>query len=136
MRRNSDLSTVVVVNDSFKPTTPTDLNLTLRNVKIPDYDEIKQILDAAEELFGQRIMGEPQDYADVDLLLSWIAKAYDGCRKSTKSKVHNPAGLVYWAFHKGKNTKIENKYLDLNKVNLPESFCRASGQWEFEDDHP
>ena len=138
-RRNSDsvnyLSTVVVVNDlNINNTSTTDLNLTEKSGKIPTLEEIQRVLDAAEELLGNRILGEPWDYADIDRLLSWIAKAYDGYRKSSKSKVYNPAGLVFWAFHKGREVMIEKRYLDLNRVELPESFCRASGQWEFEEE--
>jgi hypothetical protein len=103
--------------------------------------EARQVIDAAEGLFSQRIMGEPGDYADIDRLLAWIAKAYDGHRLSDRSRILNPAGMIYWAFHQGKNIQIEKKYLDWNSFGQradhdPDfaGFLRDCGQ--FEDAQP
>jgi len=48
----------------------------------------------------------------------------------------SPAGLVYWAFHQGKDQKPRKKYCDLDNADryLPESFMRQSGQWKFIDE--
>jgi len=102
--------------------------------KIPTIDEIQRVLDAAAQLFGYEIVGDPRDYADLDRLLAWIAQAHN--RSGTgRGKVENPAGLVYWAFHKGRDRPPEKKYLNMDHLDryLPESFQRKSGQWIFED---
>jgi hypothetical protein len=115
-----------------KLTTTTD---SLNNDgKIPTIEEIQRVLDAAEDLLGHRLMGDPNDYQDIDRLLSWICHAYNR-RGTGPGKVSNPAGLVYWAFHKGIDRKPDKKYLDLDRAGqwLPESFMRNSGQWTFED---
>ena len=79
-------------------------------------------------------MGDPGDYADLDRLLSWIAQAQNR-RGTGRGKIQNPAGLVYWAFHKGRDRPPEKKYLNVEQLDryLPESFMRDSGQWIFED---
>ena len=139
-RNNSDslnyLSKEEVVNINLKDSSTNLLNLSDKSGKIPTLEEIQKVLDAAEGLFGHRIMGELQDYADIDRLLSWIAQAYMGCYESGRLKIQNPAGLVYWAFHHGKDKSAEKKYLDTNRLGiyLPESFMKASGQWEFDDE--
>ena len=103
--------------------------------KIPTDDEIQKVLDAAADLFGHEIMGDPRDYSNLDRLLSWIAQAQNR-RGTGRGKIENPAGLVYWAFHKGRNRPPEKKYLDVEQLDryLPESFMRSSGQWIFEDE--
>jgi hypothetical protein len=103
--------------------------------KIPTIDEIRKVLGAASDLFGHEIVGDPSDYADLDRLLSWIAQAQNR-RGTGRGKIENPAGLVYWAFHKGRDRLPEKKYLDVEQLdrNLPESFMRDSGQWIFEDE--
>jgi hypothetical protein len=131
--------TTVVVEEINKLNTPstTDLNLSLKDGKIQTLDEIQMVMDAAEVLFGHKIMGDLADYTNIDRLLSWIAQAYRGWHdESGRLKIQNPAGLVYWAFHQGKGKAAEKKYLDINQLweYLPESFMRASGQWEFEED--
>jgi hypothetical protein len=129
------LSKEVVVNiNNIKNTSTNLLNLTEKDGKIPTSDEIQRVLDAAAGLFGRPIMGDVQDYADIERLLSWIAQAFKGCYESGRLKIMNPAGLVYWAFHQGKGKVAEKKYLEDPGEYLPESFLRASGQWEFEDD--
>jgi len=139
-RNNSDslnyLSKEEVVNINIKDSSTNLLNLSDKSGKIPTLEEIQKVLDAAEGLFGHRIMGELQDYADIDRLLSWIAQAYMGCYESGRLKIQNPAGLVYWAFHHGKDKSAEKKYLDANRLGmyLPESFMKASGQWDFDDE--
>jgi hypothetical protein len=103
--------------------------------KIPTDDEIRKVLGAAAELFGHEIVGDPRDYSNLDRLLSWIAQAQNR-RGTGRGKIENPAGLVYWAFHKGRNRPPEKKYLDVEQLDryLPESFIRSSGQWIFEDE--
>jgi hypothetical protein len=112
-------------------TTSTD---SVQDGKIPTQQEIRRILDAAEELFDHEILGSPKDYCDLDRLLAWICQAYD-LRGNSRGKVLNPAGLVYWAFHQGKDQKPRRKYRDLNNADqyVPESFMRDSGQWIFEE---
>jgi len=138
-RRISDslnyLNTVVVeeINNINSPTT-TDLNLSDKSGKIPTDEEIQKVLDAAEALFGHQIMGEARDYADIDRLISWIAQAYQGCFENGHLKIRNPAGLVYWAFHKGKDHRTEDKYIKNADQYLPDDFLRSSGQWVFEEE--
>ena len=125
-------SSSLLINNNLITTT----NLTSsEDGNFPTDEAVQRILDAAEELFGQKILGDVADYANIDRLLAWIAKANDGYRRSSRSKVFNPAGLVYWAFHKGINVSAEKRYSDWDQIEkyLPESFQRASGQWEFED---
>jgi hypothetical protein len=112
------------------------LNITPQVEKIPPLEEIQKVLDAAADLFGHSIMGDPRDYGDIDRLLSWIAQAYQGSNAHGKLKIINPAGLIYWAFHQGKDKPVEKKYMDPQNLEkyLSESFMRASGQWEFEDE--
>jgi hypothetical protein len=129
----------VVVEDinNLNSSSTTSLNLSDEIGKIPTLEEIQKVLDAAEDLFGHAIMGEPRDYADIDRLLSWITQAYDGyCQGKGRLKVENPAGLVYWAFHQGKNLAPGEKYIKSCNQDrcLPESFKRKSGQWDFEDE--
>ncbi len=135
-RNNSDSneSVVVVVNtDNLNSVNTTTTNLNSGEVgKIPTLEEIQQVLDAAEELFGQRIMGDPRVYADIWLLIAWIDQAYHESIRQDKGKVRSPAGLVYWAFKERK--KPLNKYLRNPGETLPESFQEASGQWIFEDE--
>jgi hypothetical protein len=138
-RNNSDslnyLSKEVVVDININNKSTTNLlNLNDKDGKNPTSEEIQRVLDAAAGLFGRPIMGDVGDYADINRLLAWIAQAYRGCYEQGRLKIMNPAGLVYWAFHKGKNKTVEKKYQgDLDEF-LPESFMRASGQWVFEDD--
>lgn len=103
--------------------------------KIPTIEEIRRVLAAAADLFGHEIVGDPRDYSDLDRLLAWIAQAQDR-RGTGRGRVENPAGLVYWAFHKGRDRPPERKYIDLELSHryLPESFMRSSGQWDFTDD--
>jgi hypothetical protein len=112
-------------------TTSTD---SVQDGKIPTHQEIRRVLDAAEDLFDHEILGPPKDYCDLDRLLAWICQAYD-LRGNSRGKVLNPAGLVYWAFHQGKDQKPRRKYRDLNNADqyVPESFMRDSGQWIFEE---
>lgn len=131
------LNTVVVEDiNNLNTSTSTVLNLSDKSGKIPDLEEIKQVLGAAASLFGREIMGDLAEYANIDRLLSWIAQAYRGCYEQGRLKIQNPAGLVYWAFHQGKDKTAEKKYLDTNRLGryLPESFMKASGQWDFEDE--
>jgi hypothetical protein len=130
------LSKEVVAINNLNNTSTDLLNTTPQIEKTPPIEKIRMVLDAAADLFGHPILGETQDYADIDRLLSWIAQAYQGSRAQGKLKVINPAGLIYWAFHQGKNQRAEKKYLDLNLIEryLTESFMRASGLWEFEQD--
>ena len=115
-------------------TTTTDSSL---DGKIPTVDAIQKVLDAAENLFDHEILGDPRDYWDIDRLLAWICQAYH-LRGDGRGKVSSPAGLVYWAFHQGKDQKPRKKYYDLDNADrfLPESFMRASGQWNFVDRRP
>jgi hypothetical protein len=131
-RNNSDsvnlsklevVNTNILINDSSHLT-----NLSGEVGKIPTSEEIRKVLDAAADLFGHEIIGDPRQYADIDRLLGWIAQAHHG-----GTKVKNPAGLVYWAFHKGKDRSPEKKFIKYPDEYLPESFIRASGQWEFEE---
>jgi hypothetical protein len=141
-RNNSDSLNylkVGVVEDinNLNTSTITSLNLSDEIGKIPTLEEIQRVMDAAEDLFGHAIMGEPRDYADINRLLSWITQAYDGyCQGKGRLKVENPAGLVYWAFHQGKNRAPGGKYIKSYNQDqcLPESFKRKSGQWDFEDE--
>jgi hypothetical protein len=131
-RDNSDSSKLEEVNPININDSSTDsLNLSTQDGKIPvvreNSEEIRRVLDAAADLFGHEIIGDPCDYADIDRLLGWIAQAFHA-----HDKVKSPAGLVYWAFHQGKDRKPERKYLDYVDQYLPESFMRASGQWNFE----
>ena len=134
------------ISDSLKLEEEVNLTNTLINSssdslkaeqvgKIPTVDEIRKVLGAAADLFGHEIVGDPCDYADLDRLLSWIAQAQNR-RGTGRGKIENPAGLVYWAFHKGRNRPPEKKYLDVEQLDryLPESFMRSSGQWIFEDE--
>ena len=133
-RRNSVCSKkeeelIININNSSSDS----LNLTGKGEEIPTPAEIVQVLRAAATLFGREIVGEPRDYADVDRLLGWIAQAFHR-RGSDPGKISSPAGLVYWAFHQGKERKPEEKYMRDPERYLPESFLRASGQWIYEDD--
>lgn len=103
--------------------------------KIPTVEEIRKVMVAAADLFGNEIVGDPSDYADLDRLLSWIAQAQNR-RGTGRGKIENPAGLVYWAFHKGRDRPPEKKYLDVEQLDryLPESFMKSSGQWIFENE--
>ncbi|OGC95284.1 MAG: hypothetical protein A2029_01415 [Chloroflexi bacterium RBG_19FT_COMBO_47_9] len=138
-RNNSDslkLSKLVVDNNlNLNQDSTNLLTLSEKVGKIPTLEEIKKVLDAAEGLFGRPIMGDPRDYADIDRLISWVAQAYRGCYEQGRLKIQNPAGLVYWAFHQGRDKQAEKKYQDMDHVDqyLPESFLRASGEWIFED---
>ncbi len=140
-RNISDPSESLVVelvninNSSLKNnnlTTTTDSSL---DGKIPKIDEIQKVLDAAEDLFDHEILGDPKDYWDIDRLLAWICQAYH-LRGDSRGRVSSPAGLVYWAFHQGKDQKPRKKYCDLDNAEryLPESFMRRSGQWNFIDE--
>ncbi len=102
--------------------------------KIPTIDEIQKVLDAAEILFDHEILGNPRDYSDIDRLLAWICQANDQ-KGNGHGKVTNPAGLIYWAFHQGKEQKPRKKYCDFDNAEryVPESFMRRSGQWIFSD---
>ncbi len=148
-RNNSDslnyLNTVVVEDLLINNTSSTtDLNLSDKSAphgEIPTLEEIQQVLDAAEDLFGHSIMGDPRDYVDIDRLVSWIAKSYAGFKKSDKSKIYNPAGMVYWAFHKGKDVQPEKKYLDISNYDQLfewdrkfETFMINAGLWNEEDE--
>ncbi len=132
------------ISDSLKLEEEVNLTNTLINSssdslkaeqvgKIPIDDEIQKVLGAAADLFGHEILGDPRDYSNLDRLLSWIAQAQNR-RGTGRGKIENPAGLVYWAFHKGRNRLPEKKYLDVEQLDryLPESFMRSSGQWIFE----
>jgi len=112
-------------------TTSTD---SAKDGKIPTMKAIRRVLDAAEELFDHAILGDPEEYFDIDRLLAWICQAYH-LRGNGYGRVTKPAGLVYWAFHQGKDQKPRKKYRDLDNADqyLPESFMRQSGQWIFED---
>jgi predicted transcriptional regulator len=138
-RRNSELpnylSQEVEDINNINNTSTNYLNLTPPVVKNPSIEAIQDVLDAAADLFGRPILGDPRDYADIDRLLSWIAQAYQGSVRQGKLMVKNPAGLIYWAFHQGKGRPVEKKYLDPQNLEkyLTERFMRASGQWEFED---
>jgi hypothetical protein len=132
-RNNSDSVKLEVVNPNIINTSSSiSLNLSSQDGKIPprceNADEIRQVLDAAADLFTHEIVGDPCDYADVDRLISWIAQAYN-----SHGKVKSPAGLVYWAFHQGKDRSPEKKYLYYPDQYLPESFLRASGQYIFDE---
>ncbi len=138
-RNNSDsvnyLSKEVVVDiNNINNSTTDSLNLTPQDGKIPTLEEIQKVLDAGEKLFGRPIMGDPRDYADIDRLISWIAQAYRGSYDQGVLKIKNPAGLVYWAFHQGKDRHAEKKYIENPEQYLPESFMDDSGQWEFADE--
>jgi len=65
-----------------------------------------RILEAASEMFGAHISGSGADYGDPALLLAWIAHAWRRRRtdrnEQDKTAARSPAGLVYWAFHKGR----------------------------------
>ena len=124
------------VNLSFKDINSSSDSLKAVQVgKIPTDEEIRKVMGAAADLFGHEIVGDPSDYADLDRLLSWIAQAQNR-RGTGRGKIENPAGLVYWAFHKGRDRPPEKKYLDVEQLDryLPESFMRESGQWIFENE--
>ncbi len=125
---------VVVDINNFNTSTPNLLNLTPQVGKIPTLEEIEKVLDAGAKLFGRPIMGDPRDYANIDRLISWIAQAYRGSYDQGVLKIKNPAGLVYWAFHQGKDRHAEKKYIEKPEQYLPESFMDDSGQWEFADE--
>ena len=125
------------VNLSFKDINSSSDSLKAEQVgKIPTVDEIRKVLGAAADLFGHEIVGDPRDYSNLDRLLSWIAQAQNR-RGTGRGKIENPAGLVYWAFHKGRDRPPEKKYLDVEQLDryLPESFMRESGQWIYEDEN-
>jgi hypothetical protein len=121
---------VLLKNNNLTTTTDSSLD-----GKIPTIDTIQKVLDAAEDLFDHEILGDTKDYWDIDRLLAWICQAYH-LRGNGRGKVSSPAGLVYWAFHQGKDQKPRKKFLDLDNADryLPESFMRRSGQWNFEDE--
>jgi len=123
----------VVINNLN--TSSNSLNLSNKDGKIPTLEEIQQVLEAAAKLFGHEIVGEPRDYADLDRLLAWITQAYDR-RGIGRGKIENPPGMVYWAFHQGKDRAPEKKYTEswCQDRCLPEPFKRNSGQWDFEDE--
>jgi hypothetical protein len=124
-----------VVINNINTSSSNSLNLNNKDGKIPTSEEIQKVLDAAEVLFGRPVMGDPRDYANIDRLLSWITQAYMGSLEGGKLKIQNPAGLVYWSFHQGKDRAPEKKYSEsgFQDWHLPESFKRDSGQWDFED---
>jgi hypothetical protein len=124
-----------VVINNINTSSSNSLNLSNKDGKIPTSEEIQKVLDAAEVLFRRPVMGDPQDYANIDRLLSWITQAYMGSLERGKLKIQNPAGLVYWSFHQGKDRAPEKKYSEsgFQDWHLPESFKRDSGQWDFED---
>lgn len=136
-RNNSDsqsLEVEVNLTNSFIDSSSDSLK-TDQVGKIPTDDEIRRVLDAAAELFGHEIQGDTRDYKDLDRLLTWICQAWNR-RGSGPGRVTSPAGLVYWAFHKGRDRPPEKKYQNLEIAErwVPESFMRRSGQWNFEDD--
>jgi len=94
---------VVNLNNKDQSTNINNLTTTTDSMKNdrknPTIEEIQRILDAAEDLFDHRLMGDPKDYQDIDRLLSWICHA-NNRRGTGPGKVSTPAGLVYWAFHK------------------------------------
>jgi hypothetical protein len=136
-RNNSDsLKLEGEVNLYFKDINSSSDLLKAEQVgNIPTDDEIRKVLDAAADLFGHEIVGDPSDYSNIDRLLSWIAEAQNR-RGTGRGKIENPAGLVFWAFHKGRNRPPEKKYLDVEQLDryLPDSFMRKSGQWIYEDE--
>ena len=137
-RNNSDslnyLSKKEEVELNNLNTSSDSLNLSNKDGKIPTLGEIEQVIEAAGILFGHEIVGEPREYLDLDRLLAWIAQAYDR-RGIGHGKIESPAGMVYWAFHQGKDRAPEKKYIEswFQDRCLPESFKRDSGQWDFED---
>jgi hypothetical protein len=136
-RNNSDsLKLEEEVNLSFKDINSSSDSLKEQDGKIPTIDDIQRVLGAAADLFGHEIVGDPREYADMDRLLSWIAQAQNR-RGTGRGKIENPAGLVYWAFHKGRDRPPEKKYLDIEQLDryLPESFMRKSGQWIYEEEN-
>lgn len=92
----------------------------------PPEPDIGRILTAAGDLFGSRLRGKAGEYGDARLLLAWIAQAWDN-RGQGKGQAHSPAGLVYWAFHKGAGAEPDSCYLDCPEDYLPESFLQACG---------
>jgi hypothetical protein len=136
-RNNSDSDNLSkleeVNNNNFISNSSNLTNLSSENGKNTldgeKLDEIRQVLESAGELFGHEIIGEVGDYSDIDRLLGWIAQAF-----SAHTKVKSPAGLVYWAFHQGKDRSPEKKYLKHPEQYLPEVFLRASGQYIFNDE--
>jgi hypothetical protein len=97
----------------------------------PGTPDIRQILDAAEDLFDAPIAGEPDLYADRRTLLSWIAQAFNTW-ETRGGATRQPASLVYWAINVGKLP--DKKYTRNHHRWLPESFWRACGLWPKNND--
>lgn len=137
-RNNSDstesqsvVKTDLVIDLDSDSLTPADSS-QLGKIPTPaSLAEVRQVLDAAEVLFGVPIVGDPRQFADLDRLLGWIAQAWHG-RRAAGGKVTSPAGLICWSFKHGKPP--DKKFKDDPGKYLPDSFCRASGQWVFEEE--
>jgi hypothetical protein len=132
-RNNSDpvkLEEEGFINNNL--TSATLLNNPEQVGDIPTIELAQQILDAAETLFKHKILGEPREYADVDRLIAWIAQAWHN-RGNGRGKIESPAALVYWAFHKGNDTKPEKTYSSDPERYLPECFMQSCGYWIYDD---
>ncbi len=94
------------------------------------------ILTAAGSLFGHRILGKPGEYGNPRLLLAWIAQAWHN-RQTAGGKTRSPAGLVHWAFHKGRGKSApEPQYLERPEAFLPDTFLDAVFGVEDDDSSP
>lgn len=84
-------------------------------------EAVRKILAATRDLFGERVLGRPSQYPDVQLLLGWIAQAYDH-----RDRLRKPARVVYAGL---KNLEEpERRYLRNPWAFLPDDFRQRVGE--------
>jgi hypothetical protein len=82
--------------------------------------DVPRILAATRQLFGERVMGAPEEYPDPVRLLAAIAEAYQN-----RQALRKPARVVFMNLRKERNFYPE--YLEDPCAFLPESFLEEAG---------
>jgi hypothetical protein len=98
---------------------PPGQNLSIPDPPVPELD-IGRILAATGKLFGEPVLGRPEQYPEARLLLGTIAAAYDN-----RHRMNRPARVVYANLKAGRSPA--QHYLDKPQSYLPADFCRAAG---------
>jgi IclR helix-turn-helix domain len=107
-----------VVN-SINNTTSRDSDSAARqqNEALPP---VERILRATDVLFGEPVWGPPQRYGDPQLLLAWIARAYQ-----LRARLDKPARVVFRNLQSRRPPP--QRFLDNPLIYLPHRFLEAAG---------
>ena len=104
-----------LTSDSLAPPEEISEALPLEQV------DVRRILAATRNLFGEVVTGRPEEYPETRRLLAWIAQAY----RNRNRGLRYPARVVYTSLHRGFEPDAE--YLENPLGSLPRSFLAQAG---------